>query len=213
MAENKPVKTKKINLPNILTLIRIGLVPPIIFFILVPWGGNSEDPQNLHNVFNIITAVLFLIAALTDLFDGAIARGTNQVTDFGKFLDPIADKMLILGTLIAIAGAERFAYLRLAVVISACIILLRELTITSIRMIANKHDGTVISANIFGKLKTVVSVVTVIVIFVEDVIFKNGGLAGIHLLSYIMLVVTVLLTVLSGFTYIKKYFSYIDPRR
>ena len=213
MAENKPVKTKKINLPNILTLIRIGLVPPIIFLILMPWGGNSEGAQKIQTIFNIITAALFLVAALTDLFDGAIARGTNQVTDFGKFLDPIADKMLILGTLVAIAGSERFAYLRLAVVISACIILLRELTVTSIRMVANKHDGTVISANIFGKMKTVVSVVTVMVIFLEGLIFKNGGLAGIHLLSYIMLVITVLLTVFSGFTYIKKYFSYIDPRR
>lgn len=204
---------KKINLPNILTLIRIALVPPIIFLILVPWGGNPEDAQKIQIIFNIITAALFLIAALTDLFDGVIARSTNQVTDFGKFLDPVADKMLILGTLTALAGSERFAYLRLAVVISACIILLRELTVMSIRMVAHGHDGTVISANIFGKMKTVVSVVTVIVIFVEDVIFRNGGLAGIHLLSYIMLALTVLLTVFSGFTYVKKYFSYIDPRR
>ncbi len=204
MAENKQA-SKKINLPNILTLIRIGLVPPIIILVLIQWTN--------QDVFNVITAVLFLIAALTDLFDGAIARGTNQVTDFGKFLDPIADKMLVLGTLIAIAGSSRFDYLRIIVAVSACIILLRELTVTSIRMIAKKHDGTVISANIFGKLKTVVSIITVIVLFMEGVIFRNGGLAGIHLLSYIMLAVTVLLTVLSGYTYIKKYFSYIDPRR
>jgi CDP-diacylglycerol--glycerol-3-phosphate 3-phosphatidyltransferase len=202
-----------INFPNVLTLIRIALVPPIIFLILVPWGGNFEGAQKIQTIFNIITAALFLIAALTDLFDGAIARSTNQVTDFGKFLDPVADKMLILGTLVALAGSERFSYLRLAVVISACIILLRELAVTSIRMVANNHDGTVISANIFGKIKTVVSVVTVIVILVEGVIFGNGGLAGIYLLSYIMLGLTVLLTVFSGFTYLKKYFSYIDPRK
>ena len=202
-----------INFPNVLTLIRIALVPPIIFLILVPWGGNFEGAQKIKTIFIIITAALFLIAALTDLFDGAIARSTNQVTDFGKFLDPVADKMLILGTLVALAGSERFSYLRLAVVISACIILLRELAVTSIRMVANNHDGTVISANIFGKIKTVVSVVTVIVILVEGVIFGNGGLAGIYLLSYIMLGLTVLLTVFSGFTYLKKYFSYIDPRR
>ena len=206
-------KKKGINFPNVLTLIRIALVPPIIFLILMPWGGNLENAQKIQTIFNIITAALFLIAALTDLFDGVIARNTNQVTDFGKFLDPVADKMLILGTLVALAGSERFAYLRLAVVISACIILLRELTVTSIRMVAHSHDGTVISANVFGKMKTVVSVITVIVIFVEGVIFKNGGLAGIHLLSYIMLAITVLLTVFSGFTYVKKYFSYIDPRR
>ncbi|MBR6922090.1 MAG: CDP-diacylglycerol--glycerol-3-phosphate 3-phosphatidyltransferase [Clostridia bacterium] len=202
-----------INFPNVLTLIRIALVPPIIFLILVPWGGNFEGAQKIQTIFNIITAALFLIAALTDLFDGAIARSTNQVTDFGKFLDPVADKMLILGTLVALAGSERFSYLRLAVVISACIILLRELAVTSIRMVANSHDGTVISANIFGKIKTVVSVVTVIVILVEGVIFGNGGLAGIYLLSYIMLGLTVMLTVFSGFTYLKKYFSYIDPRK
>ena len=205
-----------INFPNVLTLIRIALVPPIIFLILVPWGGNFEGAQKIQTIFNIITAALFLIAALTDLFDGAIARSTNQVTDFGKFLDPVADKVLvaaalivILGTLVALASSERFSYLRLAVVISACIILLRELAVTSIRMVANNHDGTVISANIFGKIKTVVSVVTVIVILVEGVIFGNGGLAGIYLLSYIMLGLTVLLTVFSGFTYLKKYFSYI----
>lgn len=205
MAEKKAVKTKRINLPNILTLIRIALVPPIIALVLIQWSNTV--------VFNVITAALFLIAALTDLFDGVIARNTNQVTDFGKFLDPIADKMLILGTLTAIAGSARFDYLRLAVVISACIILLRELTVTSIRMVANGHDGTVISANIYGKAKTVVSVVSVIVLFVEDLIFANGGLLGIHFLSYVMLGLTVLLTVLSGFTYVKKYFSYIDPRR
>ena len=74
MANNTPVKTKKINFPNILTLIRIALVPPIILLILVPWGGNSENAEHIQSIFNIITASLFLIAALTDLFDGAIAR-------------------------------------------------------------------------------------------------------------------------------------------
>ncbi len=205
MANNKKSGGRVFNLPNILTLIRMALVPPIIILILIQWQNRA--------VFNIITASLFLIAALTDLFDGAIARGTNQVTDFGKFLDPIADKMLVLGTLIAIAGSERFAYIRLVIVIAACIILFRELVVTSIRMVASNHDGTVISANIFGKMKTVVSVVGMIVIFTEDVIFPENGLAGIHLLSYIMLAVTVILTLWSGFTYVKKYFSYIDPRR
>ena len=205
MAEKRKSTGRVFNIPNLLTLTRIGLVPPIIIFILIQWSNKD--------VCNIITAVLFLIAALTDLFDGAIARSTNQVTDFGKFLDPIADKMLILGTLIAIAGSDRFAYIRLFIVICACIILLRELAITSIRMVASNHDGTVISANFLGKMKTVVSVASLTVVFTEEVIFRNGGLAGVHLLSYIMLSVTVLLTVLSGVVYVKKYFSYIDPRR
>lgn len=204
MAEKKK-GGRTINLPNTLTLIRIGLVPLIVTFILIPWKNTV--------LWNIITAAVFGIAALTDLFDGAIARGTNQVTNFGKFLDPIADKMLILGSLIALSGAVRFSYLSLMLVISSLIILLREFTVTSIRMVASKEDGTVIAANFAGKLKTAFSCATVVVILLEEVIFENGGLAGVHLLSYITLAITVILTVWSGITYLTKYFTYIDPRR
>lgn len=204
MAEKKK-GGRTINLPNTLTLIRIGLVPLIVTFILIPWKNTV--------LWNVITAAVFGIAALTDLFDGAIARGTNQVTSFGKFLDPIADKMLILGSLIALSGAVRFSYLSLMLVISSLIILLREFTVTSIRMVASKEDGTVIAANFAGKLKTAFSCATVVVILLEEVIFENGGLAGVHLLSYITLAITVILTVWSGITYLTKYFTYIDPRR
>ncbi len=204
MAEKKK-GGRTINLPNTLTLIRIGLVPLIVTFILIPWKNTV--------LWNVITAAVFGIAALTDLFDGAIARGTNQVTNFGKFLDPIADKMLILGSLIALSGAVRFSYMSLMLVISSLIILLREFTVTSIRMVASKEDGTVIAANFAGKLKTAFSCATVVVILLEDVIFENGGLAGVHLLSYITLTITVILTVWSGITYLTKYFTYIDPRR
>ena len=204
MAEKKK-GGRTINLPNTLTLIRLGLVPLIVTFILIPWKNTV--------LWNVITAAVFGIAALTDLFDGAIARGTNQVTNFGKFLDPIADKMLILGSLIALSGAVRFSYMSLMLVISSLIILLREFTVTSIRMVASKEDGTVIAANFAGKLKTAFSCATVVVILLEDVIFENGGLAGVHLLSYITLAITVILTVWSGITYLTKYFTYIDPRR
>lgn len=204
MAEKKK-GGRTINLPNTLTLIRIGLVPLIVTFILIPWKNTV--------LWNVITAAVFGIAALTDLFDGAIARGTNQVTNFGKFLDPIADKMLILGSLIALSGAVRFSYMSLMLVISSLIILLREFTVTSIRMVASKEDGTVIAANFAGKLKTAFSCATVVVILLEEVIFENGGLAGVHLLSYITLAITVILTVWSGITYLTKYFTYIDPRR
>ena len=211
MEEKRPKNGRKINFPNILTLIRVLLVPPIIVLILIPWGANAEDPQPVQNVFNIITASLFLIASLTDLFDGAIARSTNQVTNFGKFLDPIADKFLVLGTMIALAGSERFAGLRLALIISAIIIVLREFTVTSIRVVASRQDGTVISANFPGKMKTFSSAVCLIVILIEGVIFGAGGLLNIHLLSYIMLAITVILTVWSGIIYITKYSTYIDP--
>ncbi|MBP5209043.1 MAG: CDP-diacylglycerol--glycerol-3-phosphate 3-phosphatidyltransferase [Clostridia bacterium] len=205
MSEKKKTAGKIINLPNTLTLIRIGLVPLIVVFILIQWSDKIA--------WNIITACVFVIAALTDLFDGAIARGTNQVTNFGKFLDPIADKMLILGSLIALSGSARFSYLSLALVVSSLIILLREFTITSIRMVASREDGTVISANFAGKFKTAFSCAAVVIILLEEVVFRDGGLLGVHLLSYAALAISVILTLWSGVTYMIKYFTYIDPRR
>lgn len=204
MAEMKKSNPNKLNLPNILTLIRVAAAPVIIALVLIPYSAVW---------FIIFTAALFLIAALTDLFDGAIARHTNQVTNFGKFLDPIADKMLVLGTLIAMAGSSKYAPVRLILVISACIILLRELAVSSIRMVAAKEDGTVIAANFAGKIKTAFSSAAVIAVMLEDVIFRNGGLAHIHLLSYIMLIITVILTVWSGISYLIKYSTYIDVRK
>ena len=206
MAEQtkKENKTSKLNLPNKLTVIRMIAAPIIIALVLIPFKNN------LLTVFRCITAGLFLLAALTDLFDGTIARHTNQVTSFGKFLDPIADKMLVLGTLIAMCGSETYASVRLLLVISACIILMRELAISSIRMIAAKEDGTVISANFAGKIKTAMSVAAVIAVMLEDVFFKNNGLLHIHLLSYVMLVIAVALTVWSGISYLIKYSTYIN---
>lgn len=204
MAQQTKQKSSRMNVPNILTLIRICAAPLIIALVLIP----VNKPW-----FIIMTASLFLLAALTDLFDGAIARHTNQVTSFGKFLDPIADKMLVLGTLIAMAGSAKYAPVRLILVISACIILLRELAISSIRMLAAKEDGTVISANFAGKLKTAFSVGAVIAVMLEGVIFKNGGLAHVYLLSYIVLIIAVALTVWSGISYLIKYSTYIDQRK
>ena len=166
---------------------------------------------------DIVAAALFLLAALTDLFDGMIARRNSMVTNFGKFLDPIADKLLISASLVALIGSERFSYLRLILVICTAIILLREFSITSIRLIAVKHDGTVIAASKLGKLKTVMSVVCVMSVLLEPVIFAGDGFMGkirdAHVLSIVTIVIMTLLTVLSGLNYIKKYFSYIDPTK
>ena len=199
----------KLNLPNTLTLLRICFIPFIMVFVLI----QSENRVWL----DIVAAVLFLLAALTDLFDGMIARRNSMVTDLGKFLDPIADKLLVSATLVALIGSDRFAYIRLLLVICTAIILLREFSITSIRLIAAKHDGTVIAASKLGKLKTVVSVVAIMCVLLEPVIFSGEGVLGkigdMHILSIATVIIMTLLTVLSGFNYIRKYFSYIDPTK
>lgn len=199
----------KLNLPNTLTLLRICFIPFIMVFVLIP----SENRLWL----DIVSAALFLVAALTDLFDGMIARRNSMVTDLGKFLDPIADKLLISATLIAAIGSERFSYLRLILVICTVIILLREFSVTSIRLIAAKHDGTVIAANMLGKIKTVVSVVCIMAIFLEPVILPGEGIIGrireTHVLPIALIAIMTLLTLVSGINYIIKYFSYIDPSK
>ena len=199
----------KLNVPNTLTLLRICFIPFIMVFTLI---------QSDNRVWlDVAAAALFLLAALTDLFDGMIARRNNMVTNFGKFLDPIADKLLVTATLVAMIGSERFAGIRLILVICTAIILLREFAVTSIRMIAAKHDGTVISASKLGKLKTVVSVAAVISVMLEAVIFNGEGfIANIrdyHVLSIVMLILMTALTVISGMNYLIKYFSYIDPSK
>ena len=199
----------KLNLPNTLTLARICFIPVIMVFVLIP----AENRAWL----DIVAAAFFLIAALTDLFDGMIARRNNMVTSFGKFLDPIADKLLVSATLIAFIGSERFSYLRLLLVICTAIILLREFAVTSIRMIAAKHDGTVISANKLGKLKTVVSIAAILFVILEPVVFYGEGfmatLRNYHIVSIVMLILMTALTVISGINYLIKYFSYIDPSK
>ena len=200
----------KLNLPNTLTLLRICFIPFIMVCVLIP----AEN----RVLLDIVSAVLFLLAALTDLFDGMIARRNSMVTNFGKFLDPIADKLLVCASLVALIGSERFSYIRLALVICTAIILLREFSVTSIRLIAAKHDGSVIAASRLGKLKTVVSDVGIIAILLEPVIFQGeegimANIRNMHVLSYVMLVLMTVLTVISGLNYIIKYFSYIDPEK
>lgn len=197
---------KKINLPNKLTLTRVCMIPLIMLFIML----------NLKNTVwcDITAAALFLIASLTDLVDGLIARKFNLVTNFGKFLDPIADKLLVLGTLIAVAYADRFAGMRLWIILSIVIILFRELTVTSMRLVVTRQDGTVIAANMLGKIKTTLSVVCIIVLLLEPIVFGWLPIFGEYrLLSYICLALMDIFTVWSGVNYVRKYFTYIDPTK
>ena len=199
---------RKINLPNKLTIFRVILVPVIMIFILIP----ENDIFN-ETWANIFAAALFLIANLTDLFDGIIARKYRLTTDFGALMDPLADKFLIVGSLIAITAAKSFEGMRWLTVWVTTIVFFREIAVTSLRLVANSADGKVIAANFAGKLKTTLQYVCILTILLEDMIITSNIKTPAYLFSYITMAIMVILTVYSGFVYFKSYWKYIDPTK
>jgi CDP-diacylglycerol--glycerol-3-phosphate 3-phosphatidyltransferase len=181
-----------VNTPNKLTLLRVALVPVFIFFLMadfVPW----------HNLFALI---VFIGASLTDLFDGYLARKNGQVTTFGKFLDPLADKILVLSALIC------FIEMGYASSVAIVIIIAREFMVTSLRLVAVSSSGTVIAAGKLGKLKTVISMISIIAILAVSAfleIFLLELPAGILLTgAHILIWITAAITVISGVEYMVK---------
>ncbi len=148
------------NLPNILTVFRIVLIPFYIYFFY------QRSPDS-----SVIAALIFLIASLTDILDGYLARARSEVTQFGKFLDPIADKLLILSALILLVGNGRVpAWL-------AIVIIGREFTMTGFRAIASS-EGIVIAAETTGKIKMFLQTVSVIILTIdfENTVFHQSGM-------------------------------------
>lgn len=139
---------KKMNLPNRLTVLRILLVPAVIATILIQFPFHFT-----------VAGLLFGAAAITDAFDGKIARRDNLITDFGKFADPLADKILVISVLVC------FVKLGLCGAVALIIIIFREFTVTSVRLVA-AAKGKVIAANMWGKVKTVTQIVAIVAIFV-----------------------------------------------
>lgn len=134
------------NTPNKLTLLRVILVPVFLAFLMI-----NRLPYNY-----IFALIVFAGASITDLLDGYLARKNDQVTTFGKFLDPLADKVLVISAMVC------FIEIGLASSVAVVIIIAREFMVTSIRLVALSSDGKVISASFLGKLKTVISMVAVI---------------------------------------------------
>ena len=138
---------KKLNLPNKLTVLRLCMVPVLIlvmYFI----------PGKLWILRNALGAALFLGTAITDALDGKIARRYGLITDFGKFLDPLADKFLVIGTMTMILYLDSFANIRKYFVFVYIVILLREFAITGLRLVVS-GKGKVLAAAMLGKIKTV----------------------------------------------------------
>ncbi len=195
----------KLNLPNRLTMLRMFLIPLCMIVIIYPIFG-TEDTV----LWRITAAVIFGLTALTDMIDGKIARKYNLITDFGKFLDPLADKLLIFGALIAIL--VRFGddplFSRIFVW-PVMIVILRELAVTSLRMIAAQKAGLVIAAAWLGKVKTVCQMICVLVLILEGALpFETYHIGG-----YVTGAVMVVMTVWSGINYLRAYLPFLDPNK
>ncbi len=179
---------KRMNLPNRLTLLRICLVPVFILFAAL---------ANLHGHWSLylLAALVFSGASLTDYFDGMIARRDNLVTDFGKFADPLADKMLTTCALLYMMQAGTCPALVL------CLVMAREFAVAGIRMVAaGAHDARVIAANRWGKLKTLAQMLTVLFFYYGSAIFSPDGWVGVVTRAACWLVAV--LTLLSGGIYL-----------
>lgn len=215
---------KKLNLPNKLSLLRLSLVPIILLVGMLTPKYSTHAPSTGFYISSIICVILFITAALTDMLDGKIARRDGLVTDFGKFIDPIADKFMVIGTLFVLL--YKFENFELLMIISLIIVVFRELAITAIRMVASKSSNVVLAANMLGKLKTVTQIVAISTVFLEPVLqwiarLITEAIVGhsvfwrydILPLSWFTMIASLVMTVWSGISYIKSYWKYLDTEK
>lgn len=197
------------NLPNKLTILRILMVPVFLFFGLFTlpgaWGANLS---------RLIAAVIFAAAAITDFADGKIARKYGLITNFGKFMDPLADKFLVFSAILVFVSSEMYhpeGALHIALVISGAVVIFRELAVTSLRLVVMASpDPIVIAASWYGKAKTFSQCIWAMVVMLEPVLLP---FLPFPILTWIMTVVMTVLTIFSGVDYIKSYWKYLDPNQ
>ena len=189
---------KTMNLPNKLTLLRVIMAPIAMVFILYPIGG--------ENVARIVAAVLFVLTALTDMLDGKIARKYNLITNFGKFMDPLADKFMVIGMLVVMCASDMYASVRAVLVWVTLVVILRELAITSLRLlVASSEQKIVVAASWLGKVKTVSQIAAILVMIIEPMIWDGG------IVSWITVCFMGIMTLWSGIDYLKSYVGFINP--
>lgn len=189
------------NTPNKLTVLRIFMTPLFLAALLIPFAHHY-----------LVALVLFAAASLTDLIDGKMARKYNLITDFGKFLDPLADKMLTTAAFLAFIELK----IGVGIVWITFIILIREFLITSLRLIS-AGKGKVVAANMWGKAKTVAQMSSIIYILASQYLlslYSTDLLINIiNIITNIVLWVSAVLTVVSGAVYVKQNKQFIDPKK
>lgn len=197
------------NLPNKLSLLRVFLVPLFMVFYLCDFG--------LGLWRYVIAAVIYIAAGFTDFLDGSIARKYGLVTNLGKFLDPLADKFMVMTSLLCLcymsavnAVTANDKVYGACLVAASAIVIFRELAITSIRLVAASSDGSVIAAAYLGKLKTVTQM-TFTAFAIAEAAFYSLDIAVFndHIVSYVLMALMTVMTVWSGLDYLTKYWKYI----
>ena len=206
-------KKKGMNLPNKLTVLRVCMVPVFIVVMMLP--ASVLDPI----VSGLIGVALFIAASLTDMLDGKIARARNLITNFGKFMDPVADKFMVIGTMLALLfrmlnpGLYGLMYpflFKTLYFIAVVMIIFRELAITSLRLVLVNASGVVVAANMLGKIKTVSQIVCICTLFIEPLLSRIFEVFSLGILSYTTIIVTLVFTVLSGIKYIAGGWKFIS---
>ncbi len=203
------------NLANKLTIFRILLVP---LMVIIPFLGIDGKVVGIPITY-LIMDVIFIIASITDKLDGYIARSRNQVTTFGKFLDPLADKILVLTAMILLVEVGKIPAWIPVIVLS------REFIVSGYRLIAVEKGGKVIAASVWGKLKTVTQMISIILIFIDKfnffdfirattdakvamesslMIYMNQGEIIFNAITSICLLISVVATIFSGYDYLKN---------
>jgi CDP-diacylglycerol--glycerol-3-phosphate 3-phosphatidyltransferase len=185
----REVGQESLNLPNLITLIRILLIPVFVILFITPTPDRSMS-----------AAVIFVVAAITDLLDGYIARRTGQVTKLGKLLDPIADKLLVLSALILLVNVDRVSAL------VAILVIAREVAVTGIRAIA-ATEGMIIAAETTGKYKMALQVVAITLLVLEGTGLAELG--NLHLAGIVTLYLSLVLGYISGGQYVWSFWKQV----
>jgi CDP-diacylglycerol--glycerol-3-phosphate 3-phosphatidyltransferase len=199
------------NLPNKLTVLRLILVPFILVVMLLPYTWYN----------NILAALIFGVASFTDMLDGKIARKHGLVTDFGKFLDPLADKFMVIAAIFGIVCRYRTGNIMFWLFMAMLMItVFRELAVASIRLITAKKSGVVVAADKLGKIKTVVQIVCIELALLEPLLHDllahfdpTFFFYGFFALTYLSAVLAIVFTIWSGLNYILSYWKYMDPEK
>lgn len=182
------------NLPNKLTVLRIFMIPVFILIMVLKldWGTLHVGEVNLA-VTQLVAAIIFAVASITDWLDGKIARSQGLVTNFGKFADPLADKMLVMTAFIMLVGQDKAPSWVVAIIVC------RELAVTGLRLLL-VEGGEVMAAAWPGKVKTATQMVAIILLLIDNVPFNLTGIPVAQIMLYICLV----FTIYSGVDYFAK---------
>ncbi len=203
----KTGKKQKMNLPNKITTARMGLVVVLIILLLLPsrWLFNIDNVMIFGSVYlrNFIGAIIFTVASITDYFDGYIARKYNLITNYGKFMDPIADKLLVNSVLIILAvKSSTMPFQAVIPLVFVVLMIARDTIVDGMRLVAVSQNK-VLAANIFGKIKTVLQMVALILYLLNGWPFSNQVISSAPpIFAYVLMALATLASLVSGIIYL-----------